>query len=270
MTPPRKPARGREHDRLVVYLVLTGNATLSTAEYLQLTSQTASSFFETSGALTTAMRTSVETLNRALLDRNMDSTGQGQYAVGSLVLAVMRNAQCTLLQSGPMHIYALGSEAIQHLHDPALLGKGLGLSQAATIHFSQFELKPGDRLIFSAKPPDRWERAIGNEMRPSTIEVTRQRLLSAAQGDVNAILIQADDGGGDLRLLRPALPSKGTPKAVAPAPPPATESLPPTQAPDAIPDLDPAGYPEESSNSHLRPTRYPRSRKKRNCLRSRK
>jgi hypothetical protein len=47
MTPPRKTARGREHDRLVVYLVLTGNATLSTAEYLQLTSQVASRFFET-------------------------------------------------------------------------------------------------------------------------------------------------------------------------------------------------------------------------------
>ena len=66
MTPPRKAARGREHDRLIVYLVLTGNATLSTAEYLQLTSQTANYFFEKPGALTTAMRTSVEALNRAV------------------------------------------------------------------------------------------------------------------------------------------------------------------------------------------------------------
>ena len=34
--PPRKTARGREQDRLVVYLLLTGNATFSTAEYTQL------------------------------------------------------------------------------------------------------------------------------------------------------------------------------------------------------------------------------------------
>ena len=104
VTPPRKPARGREHDRLVVYLVLTGNATLSTAEYLQLTSQTASKFFETPGALTTAMRTAVDALNHALLERNLNSTGRGQYAIGWLVLAVLRGAQCTMLQSGPTHI----------------------------------------------------------------------------------------------------------------------------------------------------------------------
>lgn len=127
-TPPRKAARGREHDRLIVYLVLTGNATLSTAEYLQLTSQTASTFFETPGPLTTAMRTAAETINRTLLDRNMSSTGRGQYALGSLVLAALRDAQCTLLLSGPAHIYTLGSEAMQHIHDPALSGKGVGMS----------------------------------------------------------------------------------------------------------------------------------------------
>ena len=182
MTPPRKPARGREHDRLIVYLVLTGNATLSTAEYLQLTSQTASRFFETSGALTTAMRTSVETLNRALLDRNMGSTGRGQYAVGSLVLAVLRGAQCTLLQSGPTHVYTLGSEAMQHIHDPALSGKGLGLSQAATYYFSQSELQPGDRLIFSGKPPAQWENLLGKEKRPASIEVNPATSAVHAQG----------------------------------------------------------------------------------------
>ena len=242
MTPPRKPARGREHDRLIIYLVLTGNATLSTAEYLQLTSQTASRFFETPGALTTAMRTAVETLNRALLDRNMDSTGQGQYAVGSLVLAVLRNTQCTLLQSGPMHIYTLGSEAIQHIHDPALSGKGLGLGQKATIHFSQFEIASRDRMIFSARPPDGWERAVGNEMRPSKIEVTRQRLLSSSRGDVNGVLIRADDGDGDLTLLRPGLPSK-------------TRSLPPSQAPATSPEPDPASYLEEAETD-FNPSAY--------------
>ena len=66
MAPPRKTARGREHDRLVVYLVLTGNATLSTAEYLQLTSQAAGRFFETPGALTTAMRTAADSLNQEM------------------------------------------------------------------------------------------------------------------------------------------------------------------------------------------------------------
>jgi len=255
MTPPRKAARGREHDRLIVYLVLMGNATLSTAEYLQLTSRTANRFFETTGALTTAMRASVDTLNRALLDRNMGSTGQGQYALGTLVLAVLRGAQCTLLQSGPTHVYRLGSEAMQHIHDPALSGKGLGVSQSASFHFTQFELAPGDRLIFSGKPPAEWERLYGEEKHPSSIEATRRRLLSMTKGNVNAVLIQAQEGGGGLTLLRPAPAGGKPPQAVAsaiapPAPPSETESLPPLHQPDAIPEPGSAsdfeeGFPEE-------------------------
>jgi hypothetical protein len=256
VTPPRKSARGREHDRLIVYLVLTGNATLSTAEYLQLTSQTASRFFEIPGALTSAMRASVEMLNRTLLDRNMGSTGRGQYAIGSLVLATLRGTQCTLLQSGPTHVYTLGNEAVQHIHDPALSGKGLGLSQAATFYFSQFELQPGNRLIFSGKPPAEWERSLREEKRPTSIEATRRHLLAIAKGDVNAILIQALEGGGGLTLLRstPAegkLPKEAPLGTMPPAPHAGTESLPPADQPEGNPEPGSAiereaNFPEEA------------------------
>jgi hypothetical protein len=266
MTPPRKTARGREHDRLIVYLVLTGNATLSTAEYLQLTSQMASKFFETPGALTTAMRTATEKLNRTLLDRNMGSTGRGRYALGSLVLAALRGAQCTMLQSGPAHIYTLGSEAMQHIHDPALSGKGLGLSQAATIYFTQIDLQPGDRLIFSAKPPAAWEKALGEEMRPSSIEAIRRRLLALGKDDVNAVFIQARTGDGGLTVLRSAPAEEKRPKATAPtgepsAPPTETESLPSANEPDTAPPAAPPGpepepFPAESEESGFTPSAY--------------
>ena len=233
MTPPRKTARGREHDRLIVYLVLTGNATLSTAEYLQLTSMTASRFFDTPGALTTAMRTATEALNHALLDRNMGSTTRGQYAVGWLVLAALRGAQCTMLQSGPTHIYTLGSEAITHTYDPALSGKGLGLSQAATYYFTQSELQPGDRLIFSGKPPAEWERALGQVFHDS-IEAIRRRLFTSSRDDVNAVLIGTMEGTGILTCAASRCPDRQTPKetashGVTPAPHLATGKLPPLQ-----------------------------------------
>ena len=250
LTPPRKTARGREHDRLIVYLVLTGNATLSTAEYLQLASQTASRFFETSGALTTAMRASVDTLNRTLLDRNMGSTGRGQYALGALVLAALRGTQCTLLLTGPTHVYTLGSEAMQHIHDPALSGKGLGLSQATTSYFAQTELHPGDRLIFSGKPPEGWEKVLSEELRPSSIEAIRRRLLSATKDNVNAILIRVGDEGEGLTLLRPT-PSQDRKPGVsassnpAPAPLPETASLPPSNQPETVLEPDLASELEE-------------------------
>ena len=37
--PPRKSARGRDQDRLIVYLLLAGNAVLSTGEFVQLSSR---------------------------------------------------------------------------------------------------------------------------------------------------------------------------------------------------------------------------------------
>ncbi len=267
MTPPRKTARGRENDRLIVYLVLTGNATLSTAEYLQLTSQTASRFFETPGALTTAMRTAAEKLNRTLLDRNLDSTARGQYAVGWLVLAALRGAQCTLLQSGPTHIYTLGKEAITHTHDPALSGKGLGLSQAATSYFTQTDLQPGDRLIFSGKPPAEWERALSQVLRES-LEATRRRLFTSSRDDVNAVIIRAMEGTGNLTVLRPVLPAGQMPKEATPssepsAPHPETEGLPPLGGSDSVPQAgtpqlspDVESLPEENEEPEFTPSAY--------------
>jgi len=236
LTPPRKTARGREHDRLIVYLVLTGNATFSTAEYLQLTSQAASRFFETTGALTSAMRAAADTLNQALLERNMETTSRGQYAIGWLVLAALRGTQCTFLQSGPTHIFALGGETLQHTHDPAFSGKGLGVSQTANFYFTQIELHPGHRLLFSGKPPVEWDGALANEQRPASIESIRRRLFSLSKEDVNAVIIQVQDGTGELTVMRPAPSSAGnvkaeTPVTEAPAPPTETESQPPLSEP---------------------------------------
>ncbi len=261
MTPPRKTARGREHDRLVVYLVLTGNATLSTAEYLQLTSQVASRFFETPGALTTAMRTAAEALNRALLDRNLGSTTRGQYAVGWLVLAALRDAQCTMLQSGPTHIYKLDSEAVTHTFDPALSGKGLGLSQAATIYLTQTELHPGDRLVFSGKTPAGWDGALG-QVEHDSPEATRRRLFSLSRDDLNAVLIQAREGTGNLTVMRPAPSSIHTPKEAAPisdppAPPAGAESLPPFLGADPLSRPgNSATEPEEDEEPVFSPSAY--------------
>jgi len=247
MTSPHKTARGRENDRLVVYLALSGPTTFSTAEYLQLTSQAASRFFETPGALTSAMRAAAETLNRLLLERNLSPAGRGQHAAGWLVLAVLRAANCTVLQSGPTHVFLMNREGLRHWHDLALSGKGLGLGQTVTYHFSQVELQPGDRLVFSGRPPDVWEQALAEDRSPASLEAVRRRLFTRAQGDLNAVLIQAQEGTGNLIVLRP-LPSDSVPfgeehpprdaasTGVPPAPLAGTEGLPPRPAPDPIPE----------------------------------
>src|SRR3989304_2355945 len=87
MKPPRKTGRGREQDRLVAYLLLTGNASFSSAEYTQIVSDAANVFYQSSGSLTSALRLAAESINHKLLERNMSTSGRGQYALGWLTLA---------------------------------------------------------------------------------------------------------------------------------------------------------------------------------------
>ncbi len=233
MTPPQKTARGRENDRLVIYLLLSGQFAFSTAEYLQFTSLAASRFFETPGALTSAMRAACELLNHVLLERNLAASGSGQSAVGWLTLAVLRAQSCTMLQSGPMHTFLLGRQGLREWFDPALSGRGLGLGQTAVYQFSQAELQPGDRLLFSAKPPQRWEQALRGDSGPASLEAIRRRLFTLAPGDVNAVLIQAQEGSGNLIVLRPLPSEKLSFTENAPAPLAGTENLPPRSEPES-------------------------------------
>ncbi len=111
LAPPRKTARGREQDRLVLYLLLTGNATFSSAEYTKLAEDAGAAFHQTAGPLTSALRAVAGFINQTLLDRNLSTSGRGQYAIGWLALMAVRDTQCTFLLSGPMHAYLLGQEA---------------------------------------------------------------------------------------------------------------------------------------------------------------
>ena len=237
--PPRKTARGREQDRLVVYLLLTGNATFSTAEYMQLASGAATRFYQSAGPLTSAMRAAAEAINKPLLERNVASSGRGQYAIGWLTLAVLRDSNCTLLLSGPMHAFILGQEA-RHIFEPALSGKGLGIAQTATHYFTQYTLESNDRLLFTGKVPSAWDSTLG-AVTHATLEATRRRLLTLTGEDLHAILMQATPGAGVINNLKIAVEARPAAKP-APPPPVPTVELPPAKETESTPEPDPEFY----------------------------
>ena len=82
VTPPRKSARGREQNSLIVYLTLSGNTPLSTAEISQLTNDAAGLFYQSPGSLTSAMRSAANDINARLLARNLATASQGQHVLG--------------------------------------------------------------------------------------------------------------------------------------------------------------------------------------------
>lgn len=255
--PPKKTARGREQDRLLVYLTLAGNLTYSTGEYTQMVGQVAETFYATSGSLTFALKTANETLNTFLVDRNMKTTAKGQYSIGALVLCALRGNSMYIVQSGPTHVYHLGKE-INHIYDSQLAGKGLGLSQTAKMYFTQTTLNSGDRMLLCAALPPNWDKSLNDEHGIPTLEATRRRLLAITDTNVSAVLLQAVDGSGAMDIFRSA---KGLPaEARAPEPKSATQPVskpvgvePPPVA--VVPSNVPVAVPE--SKPVIQPTTRP-------------
>jgi hypothetical protein len=210
ITPPRKTARGRERDSFVAYLMLSGNTSFSRAEFMQLTNDAAVLFYQSPGPLTSAMRKAADQINSKLLERNLMTTGRGQYALGLLILAVIRENQCTLLLSGSTHAVWVSEGQSRHIHDPALSGKGLGSSQSASTYLSQIELHPQDLLVLCGTFPRDWEADLLNERPPASVEAS-YRKLTFTKGDLNAVLIQVQNGHGTISILRPEVNSARSP-----------------------------------------------------------
>lgn len=217
--PPRRTARGREHDRLFILLSITGNVRLTADEYAEITRQMAERYYSLGGAVTSALRATAEALNAFLLERNMRVGGRGQVASGLLVMAALRDDLLYLALSGPVHAFWMSPRGTRHYFDDQLSGRGLGLSQTARLYFAQAHLQPGDRLLFATYLPSAWAPTLESDTGSVALEVLRRRLIADAGPEAQSVLILVAEGTGKLNLARLA------PQATASAPNPNPTSV---------------------------------------------
>ena len=260
--PTRRSARGREGDHLFIYLSLSGNTTFSSDEYTKLIEKMTLAFYESPGSLTSAMRTSVDVLNQALLNRNLGTTGRGQYIVGRLVLGVLRSRYLVVVQSGPTHLFLLGRDEVQHLHDPELSGRGLGFSQTTPLYFSQFDLHAGELLVACPQMPDGWEAALLSERGVTTLESLQRKLHAIQNENINAVVIQVQSGREGLNVLDPSrFELVFPPVATVPQVPPPS-ILPPDEVveknnPEPMVNTQPAWQPQPTQMVQITPIEFP-------------
>jgi hypothetical protein len=202
VTPPRRTARGRDSDRLILYLSMAGNAPLAPEQYPQLLARLTQTYYKTSGSVTTAMRATAEALNIYLLDRNLHSTSAGRQGIGLFILAVVRPETVYLAHCGPVHCFAVRPQETQHYYDPHGGGRGLGLSKTTPIRYYQVQVNSGDYLLFSTQAPASWSEEPPRFSGRSGMEGMRRQLLERAGADFSAVLVQVQAGDGRLRLMR--------------------------------------------------------------------
>jgi hypothetical protein len=202
VTPPRRAARGRETDSLIIYLSMTGNSPLSSEAQAQLLERLADKFYKTTGSLTSALRTVVEALNLFLLDRNLRSTSVGRQGIGQLILAALRADTLYITQCGGVHAFSVTTKETQHLYDPQSSGRGLGLSRTTPMRFLQIKMDPDDFLVLATQVSPGWTSTSLKHPQRQGIEAIRRQLLETGGQDFNAVIVQAQAGTGKLKLLK--------------------------------------------------------------------
>jgi hypothetical protein len=246
IAPPKRSARGREDESLLIYLTLSGNTVVTSAEYNKMIDQATRQFFKTPGALTSAIRAASVELNQALLNRNLHTTGQGEYIVGRLVIGVLHGSQFVFAQCGPTHVFHLAPDENRQIHDEQIAGRGLGVGQATPLYFSQAELHPGDLLVMCPNLPNGWDVTMLDE-KNATLESVRRSLASMPGDDLAAALGLVRAGNGSLNILKGVPASAVLPAEVPAAAPPAPET------PDRT-----AGIPSSHVESELPASRFAR------------
>ncbi|GAB4581842.1 MAG: hypothetical protein Fur0022_45930 [Anaerolineales bacterium] len=213
-SPPRKGARNpvarsRQTDQLILHLTFTGTATLNADLQNQLLARLTETYYQTSGAATSALRTLVESLNTFLLDRNLRAESKGLQTIGLLTAIVLRHDQLLLAQSGPTHLFVIEETQYQHLYDPQTAGHGLGLGKIAGLLINYLTPTPGTLLLLSPAPPPAWNNPALQTAYGRPLKTIQRGLLKPAGPDLHALLIQIQAGTGKVILHKtaPAEPS---------------------------------------------------------------
>ncbi|HSF82860.1 MAG TPA: hypothetical protein VLA49_16620 [Anaerolineales bacterium] len=201
--PPRRPARGRAPDRLILHFSLEGSALVSSEQTKQILESLAQTYYKTPGSVTAAMRTVAEKLNQQLLDRNLREAGSGRQFVGTLSMLVLREDRAYISQSGPVHAFLISKNEVQHIHDPALARRGLGIGRTAPIYYSQVALDVDNILLLSAQAPASWSEGALQGLAAQGADNLHQRIMAISGSNLEAVLIQVRSGPGKVYQLKP-------------------------------------------------------------------
>jgi hypothetical protein len=197
--PPRRAARGRKQDRLLIYLQLEGAALrLSREQHTELLESAAKIFYDSPGSVTSALRAVVEALNDVILSHNM----RGGQTIGALLNVIaVRDENLYIAQSGPAHCFLLGSGKLDYFYDAQAAGRGLGAGRSPGVRFFQAALSQGALFLVVPRIPKGWNEKTVQSAIGQSMGVAARRFLGDAGADLRAVLLEARGGGDDIRLL---------------------------------------------------------------------
>jgi len=255
MVPPKKPARGRETDILIMYFKLYGKSNITDAGLKTWLETKASTYHRSAGTVTSGMRAVFDDINSDLLDRNSRSAGQSGQVNGSLKLLVLKKETIYMAVCGPGAGFLVTGKGAEHIIDDENGGRGLGIAQAVNVRFSQANIAMGDFVLFANEPPQSWTREAITNTQSLGNDALFRHLFGTRAGEAQGVLIRFREGTGKISLLkpRPVAPGEQAQKSAGELPRKPEEmtgpaSTPPfTEGPRSQPSGRPASVPSSPS-----------------------
>lgn len=196
--PPRRAARGRESDQLILLLSLQGSAALPVDAQQEMLEKVAGVYYKTRGTVTHALKVTVDQLNERLVARSMRLQGKGLPLFGILNAVVVHGSAVFVAHCGPTHTYVLNRDTVQVFSDDGG-GRGLGMGRAVSLRYYHAEVKPGDLVLLCTQPPSTWNaRTLAGSPQLSLDDLRRRLLLESERG-LRFVMLRFQPGKGEIR-----------------------------------------------------------------------
>lgn len=225
---PPKAARGRERDSLFVHLSLSGPPAGYSELAQTLLDLIRDHYYQSSGGVTSALRTAIMEANQRLLRVNI--SGKGALREGALVCAVMRGQELFMVQTGEAFALIARNFGVERLPagEPDRMTP-LGRTAGLDLRYFHNWLEPGDMLLLADPrltnlPAEAVKRALVDSTVEEALPQLRQMI---GQETARLLLVEfIDEAPPDLPDVMVAAPTAAPRRDIRPAgqkdnPPPA-------------------------------------------------
>jgi hypothetical protein len=212
-TPPRRTARGRDRDTLIILLNPVGSDdALSANRIADLLNAAADRFYKSSGSITSALSEAADYLNSYFTDINKNLYPNKAACTAGLNILVIRGDLFFSACAGSSSCLISRAGGVEHFGLDVNPQPGLGVGRSVQLRFGQSTLHPGDLILFAPGLPDGWNETTLPQTTALGFEEMYKLLVREGGSDVTAGIIRIAPGKGQLIRHRMSLaPAQPTP-----------------------------------------------------------
>ncbi len=160
-TPPKRTARGRDRDALVIHISPIGtDEALSTNRIADLLNAAAERFYKSAGSITSALTEAADFLNTYFIDINKNLYPSKAPCTAGLNILVIRGDLFFNACAGQSACLIVRPGGVEKFGGDTAAQTGLGVGRSVQLRFAQSTLLPGDILLFSPTIPAGWTESV--------------------------------------------------------------------------------------------------------------